>query len=78
MITVQLKENGPITEMDEALLEKHEGFVDDEIEYTTWVEYRLLGQERVIHRSAHVRLKQALSSGEIAWFGWYGGNDNRP
>lgn len=74
MITVQLEENGPITEMDEALLEKHEGFVDDEIEYTTWVQYRLLGQERIIHRSAHVRLKQSvLSSGEVAWFG-YGGN----
>lgn len=66
MITVQLDENGPITEMDEALLDKREGFVDDEVEYTTWTEYRLQGQERIIHRSAHVRLKRMVTMfGEI-------------
>ena len=45
--------------MDESLLEKKEGFVDNENEYTTWVEY---GHEsELVHRSVHVTLKQALS-----------------
>jgi hypothetical protein len=42
-------------EMDESLLEKREGSVDNEIEYTTWVEYWLEGE--LVHRSAHVSLK---------------------
>jgi hypothetical protein len=42
-------------EMDESLLEKREGSVDNEIEYTTWVEYWLDGE--LVHRSAHVSLK---------------------
>ena len=42
-------------EMDESLLEKREGSVDNEIEYTTWVEYWLEGE--IVHRSAHVTLK---------------------
>jgi len=66
MITVQLTEGGPITEMDEASLEKLEGFVDNENEHTTWVEYRLPGQERIVHRSAHVTLKRpVLAFGEL-------------
>ena len=42
--------------MDEALLVKTEGFVDNENEHTTWVEYRLDGE--IVHRSAHVTLKK--------------------
>jgi len=42
-------------EMDESLLEKREGSVDNDIEYTTWVEYWLDGE--LVHRSAHVSLK---------------------
>lgn len=44
--------------MDEALLEKREGEVDDENEHTTWVEYWLDGE--LVHRSVHVHLKKAL------------------
>jgi hypothetical protein len=44
--------------MDESTLEKRTGFVDNDIEYTTWVEY-WQGDE-LVHRSAHVRLKQCL------------------
>ena len=44
-------------EMDESLLEKREGSVDNEIEYTTWVEYWLDGE--LVHRSVHVQLKKA-------------------
>lgn len=43
-------------DMEEALLEKKEGFVDNDNEYTTWVEYWHEGE--LIHRSAHVTLKQ--------------------
>ena len=42
-------------DMDESLLEKREGSVDNDIEYTTWVEYWLEGE--LVHRSAHVILK---------------------
>lgn len=42
--------------MDESLLEKKEGFVDNENEYTTWVEYWLDGE--LVHRSVHVQLKK--------------------
>ena len=43
--------------MDESLLEKKEGFVDNDNEYTTWVEYWLEGE--LVHRSVHVNLKKA-------------------
>lgn len=43
-------------EMDESLLEKKEGIVDNENELTTWVEYWLEGE--LVHRSAHVTLKK--------------------
>lgn len=42
--------------MDEALLEKREGSIDNENEATTWVEYWLDGE--LVHRSAHVTLKK--------------------
>jgi hypothetical protein len=54
-------------EMDEALLEKKEGFVDNDDEYTTWVEYWLDGE--LVHRSAHVKLKKtATLTSSIASF----------
>jgi len=70
MIKVQLDADGPITEMDEALLQKREGYLDNENEYTTWVEYRLPLQERVIHRSVHVTLKRpmVISEGLVGGF----------
>ena len=46
-------------EMDESLLEKREGNIDNENEYTTWVEYWLEGE--LVHRSAHVQLKKAVT-----------------
>ena len=45
-------------EMDEALLEKKEGSVDNDNESTTWVEYWLDGE--LVHRSAHVQLKKSV------------------
>ena len=45
--------------MEESLLEKREGSLDNDIEYTTWVEYWLEGE--LVHRSAHVTLKTGPS-----------------
>lgn len=45
-------------DMDEALLLKREGSVDNEDEYTTWVEYWHEGE--LVHRSVHVTLKKAV------------------
>ena len=60
MVNVQLKVDGPISQMDEADLEKREGVVDNENEYTTWVEYWIPGTyDRAVHRSVHVTLKRS-------------------
>lgn len=55
-------------EMDDSLLEKKEGVVDNENEYTTWVEYWSEGE--LVHRSAHVTLKKmpVFGGGEAASF----------
>ena len=42
-------------DMDESLLRKVDGEIDNDNEHTTWVEY-YLGEE-LVHRSVHVRLK---------------------
>jgi len=47
-------------EMDDSLLNKKEGSVDNDNENTTWVEYYLDGV--LVHRSAHVSLKRPLVS----------------
>ena len=41
--------------MDDSQLEKREGSLDNDIEFTTWVEYWLEGE--LVHRSVHVSLK---------------------
>lgn len=55
-------------DMDDSLLVKQEGVVDNDDEYTTWVEYWLDGE--LVHRSAHVTLKKmpALAGAEAASF----------
>ena len=54
--------------MDEVLLEKREGVIDNDNEHTTWVEYWHDGE--LVHRSAHVRLKKMPNfiGGEAASF----------
>ena len=44
-------------DMDDSLLVKQEGIVDNDDEHTTWVEYWLDGE--LVHRSAHVTLKKS-------------------
>lgn len=61
MITVQLEDNGPITEMDESLLKRVDGYHEDEREATQFIEYWL--DRRCVHRSVHVTLKKGLEMG---------------
>ena len=55
-------------DMDESLLEKQEGTVDNDNELTTWVEY--WKDSELVHRSAHVTLKIVPNflSGQTASF----------
>ena len=54
-------------DMDESLLERRDGFIDNDHEYTVWVEYWHEGE--LVHRSAHVQLKiPANGGGELASF----------
>ena len=56
-------------DMDDSLLEKREGTVDNDNELTTWTEYWLDGE--LVHRSAHVTLKKmpGYVGGEAASIG---------
>ena len=56
LIPIQLAPGEPITRMDDSLLVRTDGVVDNDNEYTTWVEYRLDG--KIVHRSAHVTVKK--------------------
>jgi hypothetical protein len=51
-------------EMEESLLEKKEGSVDNDNETTTWVEYWLEGE--LVHRSVHVTLKKNVFADGVA------------
>jgi hypothetical protein len=50
--------------MDESLLEKKEGNVENDHELTRWVEYWHEGE--CVHRSVHVHLKQNVMADGIA------------
>jgi hypothetical protein len=49
-------------EMEESLLEKKEGTLDNENETTLWTEYWLDGE--LVHRSVHMTLKKFTVIGE--------------
>ena len=55
-------------DMDDSLLEHRTGEIDNENELTVWDEYWLDGE--LVHRSAHVTLKQmpSFAGGETATF----------
>ena len=42
-------------DMDDSLLVRKDGSLDNDIEYTTWTEYYL--NDELVHRSVHVTLK---------------------
>ena len=47
-------------EMDESLLEKREGSIDNDTETTSWVEYWHDGE--LVHRSVNMVLKRSVFS----------------
>ena len=47
-------------DMDDSLLEKREGTVENDVETTQWVEYWHEGE--LVHRSVHMILKQTVSA----------------
>jgi len=49
-------------DMDDSLLEKKEGIIDNDNETTSWVEYWLEGE--LVHRSVHMTLKRMTVTGE--------------
>jgi len=55
-------------DMDDSMLSKQEGVIDNEDEYTTWTEYWL--NNELVHRSAHVTLKKmpSFAGAETATF----------
>jgi hypothetical protein len=48
-------------EMDDSLLEKKEGIIDNDNETTEWVEYWHEGE--LVHRSVHMTLKKFTVTG---------------
>jgi hypothetical protein len=51
-------------EMDESLLVKRTGSVDNDHEYTVWVEY--WHEDELVHRSVHVTLKKNVMADGLA------------
>jgi len=51
-------------EMDESLLEKREGSIDNDTETTSWVEYWLDGE--LVHRSVNMVLKRGVFADGIS------------
>lgn len=50
--------------MDESLLEKKTGVIDNEVERTEWVEY--WDGEELVHRSVNMHLKQGVELFPVA------------
>jgi hypothetical protein len=51
-------------EMDDSLLEKREGSIENDTETTSWVEYWLAGE--MVHRSVHMALKRGVFADGIS------------
>jgi hypothetical protein len=51
-------------EMDDSLLEKREGSIENDTETTSWVEYWLAGE--MVHRSVHMALKRGIFADGIS------------
>jgi hypothetical protein len=57
-------------EMDDSQLVKLAGNAESENEIVHWVEYRLPGNDEIVHRSVHVHLKKAMVFAEPAIAGF--------
>lgn len=62
-VTVQLEEDGPFSLMQQKQLAKRTTVDDDDEKTVFAVEYRLPGQDRIVHRSVHVQLKRGVELG---------------
>lgn len=51
-------------EMDDSLLEKREGSLENDTETTSWVEYWLAGE--LVHRSVNMTLKRGVFADGIS------------
>jgi len=51
-------------EMDDSLLERREGSVENDTETTSWVEYWLAGE--MVHRSVNMALKRGVFADGIS------------
>ena len=74
ILTQKLVRNGwpsdePPQMVEESILAKTEGEIDDENEHTVWTEWRLDGL--IVKRGAHVRLKKNVVADALA--AWIGG-----
>lgn len=69
ILTVKLRRNGwPRDEepqlIEESLLDRTDGIIDNDNEYTEWYEWRLDGL--IVKRGAHVRLKKNVAAEGVA------------
>ena len=62
--TTKTSKENPTGLMDETLLEKKEGFEEDDRQKLHWIEYWLDGE--LVHRSVHMQLKQGVEMFPIA------------
>lgn len=51
-------------EMDDSLLERRDGSIENDTETTSWVEYWLDGE--LVHRSVHMALKRSVFADGIS------------
>lgn len=58
MALVHILDHGVERDVDAASLVRTDGVLDNAHERTTWTEYRFPHSDTIVHRSAHVALKQ--------------------
>lgn len=61
MANIEVEIDGVRKQMEESLLEKSTGGIDNENEHTTWVEWRLDG--KIVKRSVNVHLNRNVLFG---------------
>jgi hypothetical protein len=66
MALIDVLIDGTPMQMDESLLVRTNGQVDNDNEFTTWVEYRLPHSDVIVHRSAHVTIKHWPGQASVA------------
>ena len=62
--TTKTSKENPKGLMDESLLEKKTGIIDNEVERTEWVEYWL--EDELVHRSVNMQLKRGVEMFPVA------------